>query len=667
MLALLQLLLIGVLAYQLQGRAELLESFKGLPRYLCSLGLTLFLATWANFLFYVVFGWGGTQQLLSWAALVLPLAWFLFAPNPGTGAVPAASPSAPSSSRGNGWFLFLAGFVVIRFATGLIVDRDGNIWTNFNFVDTAFHLSVANAFLAAPHFPPVDLDMAPFPLKYHFLADFQLAHLVRLGLSPLKAIWLMNLISAAAMVGAVWAAFERWLRLPPRWVMLGAFIFLCLNPALLNFIHYLALHPPYFNPDDPFYGIVRFPYFNFEFSLTNLLEPQRGLLFSLPVALLILHGTFGDGDAAAPGPLAPRDQTRTLQSFCLVCLLPLAHVVAFAVLALALAPKLWRHRGWFFARGGWWLPLFAVGLLQLFYLLFYGPAGNPAYSGWDVALSLPLGDFSAFPAFTRRIVFWFFVDGDFLFWGLLFAGLALARRPAHPGGSDQSPPLRNFLRQWQWYFAACGFCFALINVYRYSFTWGDSNKFMLFVNLGLSLVIVLGAAQWPGRRQVVARALWWFFLILCVAPPAFEFYREVASAAHGKILMFHRNARAAAAWLRANTEPSSVVLTSAYNDIHFVTALAGRRTLAGIYGDSNPYRRDEQRDEIRRTYEQADFASLRLLQARYVCISGYERLKYKLDPKWTDLMTSGTAVLFHVGGGPDDHDSVYIFDATQLR
>ena len=130
--------------------------------------------------------------------------------------------------------------------------------------------------------------------------------------------------------------------------------------------------------------------------------------------------------------------------------------------------------------------------------------------------------------------------------------------------------------------------------------------------------------------------------------------------------MFHHNARGAAAWLKVNVPPSSLVLTSANNDIHFVTALAGLPTLNGIYGDSNPYRRDDQREEIRRTYEEAGFASLARLKVQYVCLSGYERLKYQLNPKWAELIARGTGVIFQVGVGPEDHESVYIFDAAKL-
>ncbi|MEO6873844.1 MAG: hypothetical protein ABI222_03380 [Opitutaceae bacterium] len=671
MLAIIYLLLVGVLAYQLQSRVALLEAFKGLPRYLCSLGLALFLVNWVNFLLFAIVGWSPLYLPLSWGVLVTGLIYF-------SGFWRVAETRRPrqllrsvlSTLRPvrdwNFWFLFLAVFVGARFYAGLDVDAENNVWSLFNFVDTAFHLSVVNAFLAAPHFPPMDLDMAPYPLKYHFLADFNVAHLARLGLPALSGIWLMNLISSLVMVGAIWATFERWLKLPPRWVMLAGLIFLFLNTALVNLIHFAVFQPPFFEPDKLFYGLLRFPYFNFESAQANMLEPQRGLLFSLPIVLLILQAAFGEPPETASGP---RARIRTLEAFALVCLLPLAHIVAFAVMAPSLLPSLWRHGKWFGSRLWIWLPVFLLGVLQLFYLGEYGPATNAGFSSWSANSFLPLQDYFQLPAVTRGAAFWFFANGDFLFWGLLFAAGACAWGRRYDPAAPRPSGLWPFLVAWRWYFTVCGGFFLLINFYRYSYDWGDSNKLVFFLNLGLTLVITLGAAQWLGRRQqVLSQALWVFFLALCVAPPSYAFYMNILKSGHGAgtVLLFEKNGRQAAAWLDETLAPTDIVLTAAYNTMHFVTPLAGQPTLAGIYGDANPYRQDNRQEEIRRIYENGELPLLNKLGIRYVCISRNERRKYQLSPRWIQLMTDKTGVVFQVGEGPDDYHSVYIFDARQL-
>ncbi len=671
MLALLYLLLLGMLAGQVQSRVALLASFQGLPRYLGALGLTLFLANWINFLLYALLGPGGLYLRCSWGVLLLLLfywskLWLPHAAGPSPWVIPAALRRLLAVRTWNYWFLFLAAFVLVRFYAGIDADEEGNIWSTFNFVDTPFHLSVANAFLGGTGFPPMDLDMAPYPLKYHFLADFHVAHLARLGLPALRALWLMNLVSATVMVGVLWGGFERWLQLPPRWLMLAGFVFLFLNTALLNVLHYVVLQPRFFNPDNLFHGLLRFPYFNFESAQSNLLEPQRGLLFSLPILLLILHAACGEKEDPAVPADAAASRTRTLEAFLLTCLLPLAHIVGFAVLSCSLVARLWQHRVWFLSRGWIWAPVFALGILQLLYLGYYGPPTHAQFSSWSLT-SFPVQDFQTLPPYARRLAFWFFANGDYFFWGGVFAALAWARRADLQPASNSSLGLWQFLRQWRWYFAVCGGFFALINVYRYSPDWGDSNKFVLFFNLGLTLVIVQGAAQWIGRRgQFLSHALWIFFLALCIAPPAYAFYLRVIIAPHGAILLFEKNGRKAAEWTKQHLPPREVILTAAYNTMHWVTPLAGRPTLAGIYGDSNPYRQDERAEAIRRIYENGDLPLIQQLGVRYVCLSRNERRKYQIHPRWTQLMASGQGVVFQAGEGPGDAHAVFLFDASRF-
>jgi len=665
------LLLLALLAGLVQSRVSLLDAFRGLPRFLASFGLTLFLVNWINFLLYALVGWGALYIRLSWGALLLALlyfsnAWKLLGSR-GSARPAGAPPPRPAAPRPwNYWFLFLAGFVLVRFYAGLDVDRENNVWSVFSFVDTAFHLSVVNAFLSTPQFPPMDLDMAPYPLKYHFLADFHVAHLVRLGLPAISGIWLMNLISAFAMVGTLWAAFARWLRLSDRWVLLAGLIFLFLNTALVNLLHFVLLHPPFFDPASPFYGLLRFPYFNFESSLANMLEPQRGLLFSLPVVLLVLHAAFGE--PAQPGA-EPAERSRTMWAFVLICLLPLGHIVSFAVLVPCLLPKLWQHLSWALRRWWIWLPAFGLGVLQLLYLAVYGPPTNSSYAAWSVTGFMPLQDFAAFPPFLRQAAFWFFADGDFLFWGILFAVLAVVRRkfPARPGASTPGP--WSFLVQWHWYFAICVGFFVLINLGRYSFDWGDSNKLVFFLNLGLTLVITLGVADLATRRsRLVAHLLWGFFFLLCVLPASYAFYRNVIGSdpVNGTVMIFTNNGRQAAEWIRQTLPTREIILTASNNDLHFVTPLAGRPTLAGIYGDSNPYRREKREEEIRRVYEEDALGLMRLRGVNYVCISRVERTAYRLNPRWMERMKTGQGVAFQAGEGHADYYSVYIFDLRQL-
>jgi hypothetical protein len=139
---------------------------------------------------------------------------------------------------------------------------------------------------------------------------------------------------------------------------------------------------------------------------------------------------------------------------------------------------------------------------------------------------------------------------------------------------------------------------------------------------------------------------------------------SVLAEPYGSVLLLTGDERAAARWLRSSTRPSDVVLTGAYGYIHFVSSLAGRPVLAGLYGDSSPYRQDDRREEIRRIYEEGDLRALRKLGPQFVCISRYERDRYKLHPCWQEFIKKPGVLVFQATS--EDCYAVYILDARRL-
>ncbi|HEU5078259.1 MAG TPA: hypothetical protein VFT72_03565 [Opitutaceae bacterium] len=654
MLLVLNFALVLCLSWQLAGNGLLLRELIGVPRFLASLALAFFLNAWIGFLVYALIGWGNGYAITNLGLLSL----LIFYLRRTQGPIDVADKCW--LRRPNLWFLAIAALVMVRFATGVYKDDSGGVWSNYNFVDTAFHLSIVRSFLNSQAFPPMSLNVAEYPLKYHFLADFYVAYLYQFGLSALTALRVMNIIGALCMVGTTWAVLERWLRLEGRWIALAFTLFFFLNPAITNVVHYLTFRPAYYNTKNFFEGLLAFPYFNFESTLTNLFEPQRGLVFSFPIILLALNAFFTKvEDSVIQGQ-------RLVQAMCLVCLMPFAHIVGFAVLAASSFQSIIRFRS---VLAKYWLPILGFTLLcalQLLYIFCFGPPIEKEFGAWDVATAIPLAEFGQVGGPARRVLFWIFANGDYLIWGCVFGAIAIWRvlRKRDTGAAFCQDV--SLLKTWWWYFVVVVAAFIFINVYRYSFAWGDSNKFVLFLNLAISLLIVAGlntmrATRWKG----VARTLCLFFAVLCVAPSCYEVYQDLFIRTGGKVLLFHPNGIAAANWFKKNAEKKAIVLTEACSDFNVVASVAGLPTPAGIYADSNPYRQVNREKDIPAIYEHGRLDLLRKLDVRYVYISRNERLRYKLHPLWRHFVENKRVVAFQAGE-PGQLESVVVLDVRKL-
>src|SRR5579862_8810884 len=115
MIAVIYLVFVAGVAGGLQSRLRLLDAFRGVPRYLLSLGLALFLVAWADLLIYALCGWGPVYRVATWAVVLAPA--FFWA----RGLFEAATSREKWILLGTGltawrrWnygFLFLAGLVV---------------------------------------------------------------------------------------------------------------------------------------------------------------------------------------------------------------------------------------------------------------------------------------------------------------------------------------------------------------------------------------------------------------------------------------------------------------------------------------------------------------------------------------------------------------------------
>jgi hypothetical protein len=207
----------------------------------------------------------------------------------------------------------------------------------------------------------------------------------------------------------------------------------------------------------------------------------------------------------------------------------------------------------------------------------------------------------------------------------------------------------------------CGTAFLIINFYRYTPNWGDSNKFVFFLNLGLSLIIAKGISC----SGAAARPLLVFFLALTIVPSLWDFHTKIFHDSARTHLLFHPNHKIASRWLDTHLPPNCRLVTAEATDTHFVTSLTGRAVLAGIYSNTNPYVSERLRMSIQDVYENANLDALNDLDVDYLFISSHERSRYRLHSYWSKQMGRPDVIAFSIGRA-EDHQSVFIIDVKQL-
>lgn len=159
-----------------------------------------------------------------------------------------------------------------------------------NYGDLPFHLSVITSFARGENFPPQDPTFAGVRFTYPFLSDFVAAMFVRGGASLRGAMFVENFVLALSLVGLL----HRWTLLlvrdrlaaaiAPVLVLLSgglgwARLLRHAREARVSLLDYLFQLPQRYT--------INGKALRWGNALTTLLVPQRGILFGLPLALVV--------------------------------------------------------------------------------------------------------------------------------------------------------------------------------------------------------------------------------------------------------------------------------------------------------------------------------------------------------------------------------------------
>jgi hypothetical protein len=181
-----------------------------------------------------------------------------------------------------------------------------------NYGDLPFHLSVITGFARGENFPPQDPTFAGVRFTYPFLADFVAAMFARAGASLRDAMLIENFVLGLSFVGLL----HRWTLLLVR-DRLAAHVapLLVLFSGGLGWLRFLreawekrSDFFTYFAQLPQAYTISG-PRWRWGNALTTLLVPQRGILFALPLAILIFtlfRQAIDDGETLVEEDAATR-------------------------------------------------------------------------------------------------------------------------------------------------------------------------------------------------------------------------------------------------------------------------------------------------------------------------------------------------------------------------
>ncbi|MDP9366139.1 MAG: DUF2298 domain-containing protein, partial [Chloroflexota bacterium] len=198
------------------------------------------------------------------------------------------------------WPALVIGAFVVRWAVlwrGALVNGGDGLWASPVNVwwDWGFHLADTMSFAAADNFPPQSVHYAGHPLAYHYLPSLTAAALVRLGMEPTAALTLHSFLGSVLILLGLYA-FAR--RLTGDRGVATLTLVLVLLGGSMGWLATMAemdrSHSVWGTLMERAWDQGQREALNFRWLNLYLgsFVPQRGWLYGLPLALLVLTLLF---------------------------------------------------------------------------------------------------------------------------------------------------------------------------------------------------------------------------------------------------------------------------------------------------------------------------------------------------------------------------------------
>ncbi|MFZ1219383.1 MAG: hypothetical protein WAO00_08815 [Chthoniobacterales bacterium] len=504
----------------------------------------------------------------------------------------------------------------------LPVGTDGGIYSGgeSSYYDLAYHAAVTTSFVHGSNFPPLYTPFPPAPLLYPFLPDFLTALLMAGGMSLHTALVATAVPLCLALTGIFYFFASRLLHLQQgqsrssqAWAAIATLLFF-LNGGL-GFIYFFQggrLDVNYTHL--PAKALV------WPNVITDMLLPQHPSMFGLGIGLIVLScfamsWTGKKTDARWAGWQHP------LAAGVLAGFLPFFHVHSFiAVVFISGILFLLRPRRiWLL----FWLPALVIALPRLVEFSHLATSGfvrwQPGWRGQD--------------------------QPSWLLFFLRNVGVpALLIIPAWVKASRH---LRLFYVSFVGLLALALLVVISPNDY-------DNLKLMTYWYAATAVLV----ADWLGR--IGRRPFGWIFSIPLIVVSILSGTLAVVAESQSSRLMFSPDEVAAAAFVRANTDPHSLFLTAP--TLHQpILSLAGRKVVRGptawLWSHGYPFA--EREADVRAIYAGGTDALelLRYYRPDYIYLGRHESEELKANRQFFE--TTFPSIYQQAG--------ITIYDARKLR
>lgn len=561
--------------------------------------------------------------------------------------------------------------ITLYFTVCVWVNRDGDILFRGNTRDLAFHMGTVSAFMEQSAFPPLNPQSAAAKLSYHFMTDFFAAILDKGGFSLFYSLKIPMVLFAFSLCSLTCHFLYSVLKTRAATVFAGLLFFFG-HIGVINLLFSLAGHPVGEGPLalgswSSIENTLVYPYYNFLNVVIDFFQPQLPFLFGFPLAMLVLVVLYRKFS----------QQTTTDRStyfiLGMVAFLPLFHMHTFLTIAPLVGllmlyepepsqpPAISRNR--FAARlfrqtvgeaspapgdPGQTSPvpsrtegddyqsphaslkilaiLLAAVPVALQLRFIFSQEKAPGFSGFDVPQHL--GPMPEIPAFLHLQRFWFWIRaaGVPLVIGLpaVFLSFRIRRQDTDQDRRGKIALLALL--------AVAGFYFLVINFFRFTPNWGDSNKFFLYLDLVLCLYAGWLLSFFWEKSAVLRVAACLLVSLGAIVPTTIEWVTRYSREPER---LFSASDRLVADWIRINTPRDAVFLT-ANSTVHLVPALAGRRAVNGAYTRETGFASQDIEDLVARAYRESDPSLITQTTVTHVMVGPEEEGVYQVNRETLD-------------------------------